>query len=240
MSSAVLDPMATRAATSPVLGLAEYGPGLVADSPLLKPRNQALKRLFDFVVASVLTISVLPLALVIALAVALETRGPIFFVHTRLGKNRHPFRLWKFRSMRPDADQVLARYLAQHPELRREWHSTRKLKNDARVTRFGRWLRRSSLDELPQLWNVLCGTMSLVGPRPIVREEIVQYGTALENYGRVLPGLTGLWQVSGRTNLSYHRRVDLDAEYIREWSFALDLKILCKTVCAVLRGQGAY
>lgn len=240
MSSTALDPMAAPAAATPVLDLAEFGPGLVAESPLFKPRNQVIKRLFDLSAALVLSVVILPIAVVIALAVVLETRCPVFFVHTRLGKHRQPFRLWKFRSMRADADRVLAHYLAHHPELRNEWHSTRKLKNDARVTRVGRWLRRSSLDELPQLWNVLCGTMSLVGPRPIVWEEAAKYGPALAHYERVLPGLTGLWQVSGRTNLSYRRRVDLDTEYIRNWSFALDLKILCKTVRAVLRGQGAY
>jgi Undecaprenyl-phosphate galactose phosphotransferase WbaP len=207
---------------------------------LFRRRNRVMKRLFDIVVASVLAIPAIPLALSIALAIILETRGPVFFVHTRLGKGGRPFRLWKFRSMRADSDEVLGRYLTQHPELLAEWHDSHKLKNDPRITHVGRWLRRSSLDELPQLWNVLRGTMSMIGPRPIVREEIPKYGPALHQYERVQPGLTGLWQVSGRADLSYRHRIDLDSQYIRHWSPALDLKILCKTVGVVLRGHGAY
>jgi len=210
------------------------------NSSLFRSRNRVVKRLFDVIVASLLAIPAIPLGGAIALAIVLETRGPVFFVHTRLGKGRRPFRIWKFRSMRADADEVLGRYLAQHPERLAEWHETHKLKNDPRVTRVGRWLRRSSLDELPQLWNVLRGTMSMMGPRPIVQEEIPKYGPALQYYERVQPGLTGLWQVSGRTDLSYRRRIDLDTEYIRHWTFALDLKILWKTVRVVLGGHGAY
>jgi Undecaprenyl-phosphate galactose phosphotransferase WbaP len=210
------------------------------NSPLFRPRNRLIKRLFDIVVAASLVIPAIPMIGVIALAIILETHGPVFFVHTRLGKGRRPFRLWKLRSMRADADEVLGRHLAQHPELLTEWNETHKLKNDPRITRVGRWLRRSSLDELPQLWNVLCGTMSMIGPRPIVEEEIPKYGPALQRYERVQPGLTGLWQVSGRTDLSYRRRIDLDTEYIRHWSLWLDLKILWRTVRVVVRGHGAY
>jgi len=199
-----------------------------------------VKRLFDVIVASLLAIPAIPLGGAIALAIVLETRGPVFFVHTRLGKGRRPFQLWKFRSMQAGADEVLGHYLAQHPERLTEWHETHKLKDDPRVTRVGRWLRRSSLDELPQLWNVLRGSMSMIGPRPIVQEEILKYGPALQHYERVQPGLTGLWQVSGRTDLRYRRRINLDTEYIRHWTLALDLKILWKTVRVVLRGHGAY
>jgi len=199
-----------------------------------------VKRLFDVIVASLLAIPAIPLGGAIALAIVLETRGPVFFVHTRLGKGRRPFQLWKFRSMQAGADEVLGHYLAQHPERLTEWHETHKLKDDPRVTRVGRWLRRSSLDELPQLWNVLRGSMSMIGPRPIVQEEILKYGPALQHYERVQPGLTGLWQVSGRTDLRYRRRINLDTEYIRHWTLALDLKILWKTVRVVLGGHGAY
>jgi len=209
-------------------------------SPLLLPFNRLIKRVSDIVFAIALAIPAIPLSLVIAMAIMLETRGPALFVHTRLGRGRRPFRLWKFRSMRNDADEVLGRYLAAHPELLAEWQETHKLKDDPRITSVGRWLRRSSLDELPQLWNVLCGSMSMVGPRPIVAEEIPKYGPAIESYEKVKPGLTGLWQVSGRTDLSYRRRVDLDSQYIREWSLGLDLKILWRTVRVVLRGHGAY
>jgi len=209
-------------------------------SALFRPSSRVMKRLFDIVAALALAIPAIPLAAVIALAILLETRGPVFFTHTRLGKVRRPFRLWKFRSMRADADEVLGRCLARHPELSAEWRQNHKLKNDPRMTRVGRWLRRSSLDELPQLWNVLGGAMSMIGPRPIVWEEIPKYGSALRQYERVQPGLTGLWQVSGRADLSYRRRIDLDTEYIRRWSLALDLKILLRTVLVVLRGHGAY
>jgi lipopolysaccharide/colanic/teichoic acid biosynthesis glycosyltransferase len=210
------------------------------DSSLNRPRTEIIRRLLDIMTAIALAIPAAPIGAAIALAIALETPGPIFFTHTRLGKGRRPFRLWKFRSMRADADEVLDRYLKQHPELLAEWHQTHKLKNDPRVTRVGRWLRRSSLDELPQLWNVLTGSMSLIGPRPIVAEEIPKYGAALDQYERVRPGLTGLWQVSGRTDLSYRRRIELDTEYICHRTFALDLKILWRTVRVVLRGHGAY
>ena len=237
MSSTVLQAPDSSPATT--LLVPQYL-GQTVRSSLFRPANRVWKRLFDIAVALLLAIPAIPLAAGIALAIVLETRGPVFFVHTRLGKNCRPFRLWKFRSMRADAGAILDRCLAQHPELRAEWRQTHKLKNDPRVTRVGRWLRRSSLDELPQLWNVLRGAMSMIGPRPIVAEEVPKYGSAVHLYERVQPGLTGLWQVSGRTDLSYRRRIDLDTEYIRHWTFALDLKILCQTVRVVLRGHGAY
>jgi len=207
---------------------------------LFDRRYQVVKRLFDIVAASALAILAIPLGVLIALAITLETRGPVFFAHTRLGKDGRPFRLWKFRSMRPESERLLGRYFRKHPELVAEWHANHKLKNDPRITRVGRWLRRSSLDELPQLWNVLCGNMSMIGPRPIVKAEIPKYGPALRQYKRVQPGLTGLWQVSGRTDVSYRDRIDLDTEYIRHWTLGLDLKIFWKTVSVVLGGNGAY
>jgi Undecaprenyl-phosphate galactose phosphotransferase WbaP len=207
---------------------------------LLAPGNQTRKRIFEVAIAALLLLLTLPLAAVIALAILIETRGPILFGHMRIGKGQRRFRVWKFRSMVAGADGVLEEYLKQHPELRAEWRRHHKLKQDPRVTRVGRLLRRSSLDELPQLWNVLRGDMSLIGPRPIVEDEIAKYGPALALYEQVLPGLTGLWQVSGRTDTSYQRRVDLDCEYIRSWSWLLDLKILFKTVRVVLCGHGAY
>ncbi len=240
MSAMALGRAATDAKPAPASDRSWQRLGQAVDSPLFRARHRVSKRLFDVLAASLLLIVTLPLAAAIALAVFLESGGPVFFVHPRLGKGGGFFRLWKFRSMWAGADAMLDRHLAQHPDLRREWRQTRKLKNDARITRVGRWLRRSSLDELPQLWNVLRGSMSLVGPRPIVLEEAAQYGRALQQYERVQPGLTGLWQVSGRTDLSYRRRVDLDTQYIRQWSLALDLKILCQTVPAVLRRHGAY
>ena len=209
-------------------------------SGLLAPRNQAVKRVFEVAIAAVLLILALPLALAIAIAIVLETRGPVFFGHTRIGRNHQRFRVWKFRSMVNDADVALRKHLRDHPEQRAEWRRSHKLKQDPRVTRVGRLLRRSSLDELPQLWNVLRGDMSLIGPRPIVEEEIAKYGPNLSVYLQVQPGLTGLWQVSGRADTGYRRRVDLDCQYIRNWSLLVDLKILLKTVRVVLCGHGAY
>jgi Undecaprenyl-phosphate galactose phosphotransferase WbaP len=207
---------------------------------LLDSRAQSIKRAFDIVVALVLMVLALPLALAIVVAIALESRSPVFFAHTRVGKSHHRFRLWKFRSMVVDADAVLAKYLDRNPQHLIEWSSTYKLKEDPRVTRVGRLLRRYSFDELPQLWNVLRGDMSMVGPRPIVAEEIAQYGPAYVLYSQVSPGLTGLWQVSGRNNVSYAQRAELDCEYIRNWSVWLDLALLLRTVRAVMSGRGAY
>ena len=207
---------------------------------LLRARPQRFKRLFDVVFALLLCLIVLPLGLLIAGAIAFESGGPVLFAHTRIGRRTRRFRLWKFRSMVSDADEVLQTYLDQHPGHALEWRLAHKLRNDPRVTRVGRFLRRTSLDELPQLWNVLRGEMSLVGPRPIVEEEIAKYGPAVALYSQVLPGLTGLWQVSGRNDTTYRERVELDCRYIRAWTAMVDLRVLVKTVRVVLGGHGAY
>jgi Undecaprenyl-phosphate galactose phosphotransferase WbaP len=221
--------------------VSEVPAGAAAPHPRLAGRRaQAAKRILDLLVASGLLLLALPFALAIALAIVLETRGPVFFAHTRIGKDRRRFRLWKFRSMVADADAVLRKHLDEHPDHLSEWLQTHKLKDDPRVTRVGRLLRRSSLDELPQLVNVLRGDMSMVGPRPIVEEEIPKYGPAFALYSQVRPGLTGLWQVSGRTDLSYRRRTDLDSKYIQNWTLWMDLVVLWKTVRVVLFGHGAY
>lgn len=190
--------------------------------------------------ALVLGLIVLPFGLLIAAAIRIESRGPVLFAHTRLGRRYRRFRLWKFRSMVSNADEVLQTYLDQHPGYALEWRLAHKLRNDPRVTRVGRFLRKTSLDELPQLWNVVRGEMSLVGPRPIVEDEIAKYGPSVALYSQVLPGLTGLWQVSGRNDTTYHERVELDSRYIRAWNATLDLRVLLKTVRVVLRGHGAY
>ena len=207
---------------------------------LLDSRAQQIKRILDVIFAAALLVLAFPFALLIALAIVLETPGPVFFVHARIGKDRRQFRLWKLRSMVVDADAVLEQYLKQHPELRSEWSTSHKLKDDPRVTRVGRLLRRSSLDELPQLLNVLRGDMSMVGPRPIVEDEVPKYGPAFSLYSGVLPGLTGLWQVSGRNDTSYRKRIELDSEYIQNWTVRKDLVVLLKTVRVVLFGHGAY
>jgi lipopolysaccharide/colanic/teichoic acid biosynthesis glycosyltransferase len=150
------------------------------------------------------------------------------------------FKAWKFRTMRPDGDALLRDLLARDPAAREEWERDQKLRHDPRVTAFGRFLRKTSLDELPQIWNVFKGDMSIVGPRPIVESEVVRYGDVFDLYTTVKPGITGLWQVSGRTNLSYADRVLLDQFYIRHWSPWLDIYILAKTAVALANRDGAY
>lgn len=207
---------------------------------LLDERRQRIKRLLDILIAVLLLLPAIPVGAAIALAIRLETPGPIFFAHTRIGRKGRRFRLWKFRSMVDDAPAALERHFQKHPGDRVEWAQSYKLKDDPRVTRVGRWLRRSSLDELPQLWNVLCGDMSMVGPRPIVEAEVSKYGPAFSLYTAVLPGLTGLWQVSGRNDTTYRERIELDAKYVREWNLRMEARILVRTVSVVLFGHGAY
>jgi Undecaprenyl-phosphate galactose phosphotransferase WbaP len=207
---------------------------------LLGPGSRLFKRACDLLLVAVLgPLAILP-GLLIALAIVIDSRGPVFFAHRRVGEGRRSFRLWKFRSMVRDADALLERYLRRRPERASEWERAHKLKDDPRVTRVGRFLRKTSLDELPQLWNVLRGEMSMVGPRPIVAAEIAKYGPGFGLYSQVLPGLTGLWQVSGRNDTHYSRRVELDCHYIRNWSAARDLEILIKTAGVIVRGRGAY
>ncbi|MGQ3057825.1 MAG: sugar transferase [Nevskia sp.] len=166
--------------------------------------------------------------------------GPVLFCQSRLGKGGRSFKVYKFRTMVPNAAAVLQEVLANNPELRAEWETSFKLKNDPRVTRIGRFLRKTSLDELPQLWNILRGDMSLVGPRPIEPFEIAKYGRFAKHYYAQRPGLTGLWQVSGRSDSSYERRVVLDAYYSQHRSMRMNLGIILKTVRVVLKGSGAY
>lgn len=207
---------------------------------LLLPGPRLAKRAMDVLVALSIGLVTLPFLLLIALLIKLESHGPALYGHDRIGREGAGFRVWKFRSMVADADRVLRAHLEKHPELRAEWERDQKLRNDPRVTRIGRVLRKTSLDELPQLWNVLCGQMSLVGPRPIVYDEISKYGDAFSLYTQVLPGLTGMWQVSGRNDTGYGERVALDMYYVRNWSPWLDVYLLARTVTVVLRGSGAY
>ncbi|KAF0676939.1 Exopolysaccharide production protein exoY [Profundibacterium mesophilum KAUST100406-0324] len=197
------------------------------------------KRLLDKAVAGFALLMLLPLMLIVAVLVLLVDGGPAIFGHERVGINGRRFRCYKFRSMVRDADAQLARILASDPAARAEWETTRKLTVDPRVSRLGLFLRRTSLDELPQLWNVLRGDMSLVGPRPVTADEAVRYGDHFATYSAVRPGITGAWQVSGRNEISYPERVDLDVHYVTNWSLACDLGILLKTVNVVLTGRGA-
>jgi Undecaprenyl-phosphate galactose phosphotransferase WbaP len=178
--------------------------------------------------------------LVLAIMIKVDSPGPIFYRQIRIGLSGRKFPVFKFRTMVQNADEVLREYLDQYPELKAEWLATHKLKHDPRVTRLGAVLRKLSLDELPQLWNIIIGDMSLVGPRPIVDAEVEKYGRCFELYIQVRPGLTGLWQVSGRNNTTYARRVELDEYYVRNRSMKLYLEILWKTVWVVITRDGAY
>lgn len=197
------------------------------------------KRVFDFVAAFCIVLSLAPLIVIVALYL-LTQGGPLLIRHQRIGKRGKPFACLKFRSMVVDGDAVLERHLARDAAARAEWASNRKLKEDPRVTPFGKIMRQTSVDELPQLLNVLRGEMSLVGPRPIVAAEVVHYGIHIGQYEHVRPGLTGAWQVSGRSQLSYEARVALDCEYVARRSFRRDLSILLATVPAVLTSKGSY
>lgn len=207
---------------------------------LLLPSAQITKRVLDLAMAGTLTFLLLPVLAVLSLLVRFTSPGPVFYSQRRLGRGGREFSMWKFRTMRVDGDRILREHLARDAAARSEWDLNHKLRNDPRVTPVGNLLRRTSLDELPQLWNVIRGDMSLVGPRPIVREEVAKYGRFYRSYERVLPGLTGLWQVSGRSKTTYARRVELDAYYVRNWSPLVDLTLLVRTVKVVLRAEGAY
>jgi Undecaprenyl-phosphate galactose phosphotransferase WbaP len=213
--------------------------GLSTKQKLLIPLNIATKRVIDLLGVLIGAAFFLPFIAFIMLLVKLDSPGPIFYGHRRLGKDRLEFRAWKFRSMIADADNKLAECFETDPDCRKEWDAKQKMTHDPRVTRFGRLLRKTSLDELPQLWNVLKGEMSIVGPRPIVQHEVQFYGTAWEQVSSVLPGITGLWQVSGRSETGFRERVVQDLYYIQNWSIWLDLFIMLKTVWIVLTGKGA-
>lgn len=199
----------------------------------------ALKRLTDVGGALVLSLAFSPLLLIIVVLTGLES-GAILFRHRRIGQGGRTFDCLKFRTMVPNAEQRLLDLLEKDPQARAEWLRDHKLRNDPRVTRLGRFLRKSSLDELPQLWNVFRGEMSLVGPRPIVKEEMLRYGRYLRAYLAAKPGITGLWQVTGRNDTDYRRRVVMDTYYVRKQTFLMDMKILLRTVKVVIWGRGAY
>jgi len=208
---------------------------------LVKPWNLALKRWLEFSLALILFLLFLPLMAIIAFAIKVDSSGPVFFRQQRLGHKGKIFYLIKFRSMYTDAAKRLEDFFLQHPEKRKEWEEFQKIRgDDPRVTRIGRWLRRYSLDELPQLVNVLRGEMSLVGPRPYLPEEKEALGEKAELITICRPGITGLWQVSGRNLIPFRERVLLDEYYLRNWSLWLDAVILLKTLRSFLTGEGAY
>jgi undecaprenyl-phosphate galactose phosphotransferase len=207
---------------------------------LLSDSDRAFKHISDFILALILTLTLAPFLFGLYTWVWFATDGKPIFKQKRVGQDGKIFKIYKFRTMRADAAEQLKKILAADPSAREEWERDHKLKNDPRITRVGHFLRRTSLDELPQLINVLRGQMSLVGPRPIIDEEVVDYGDYIDYYQQVRPGITGLWQVSGRNELSYGERVQLDVWYVRNWSLELDLIILTKTFVAVLLRKGSY
>ena len=214
--------------------------GIQVRNNLLDNWSRIVKRTIDLASATLLTLFLLPLMVIISLLVAVESGFPVFYFQKRLGQGGRTFHMWKFRTMAQNSSVMLDRYLASNSELRKEWCESQKLRNDPRITRVGRVLRKTSLDELPQLWNVIKGEMSLVGPRPIVDAEVAKYQAAYSVYIRTMPGLTGLWQVSGRNRTTYAERVAYDTHYVRNWSIWMDIYLLAKTIGAVLTGDGAY
>ncbi|MEO6339847.1 MAG: sugar transferase [Caulobacteraceae bacterium] len=197
-------------------------------------------RVLDIAIALAVLVFTAPLLIVLALTIKLQDGGPALFAHPRIGRGGRTFRCLKFRSMVIDAEARLKALLETDPRARREWDADHKLRKDPRLTPMGDFLRKSSLDELPQLFNVLRGEMSIVGPRPIVQAEVVRYGPAFRHYCSLRPGITGLWQVSGRNDVSYRRRVALDRLYAGSKNLKTDLKILVMTVPAVLSRNGSY
>jgi len=202
--------------------------------------NRFLKLSFDIVGAVLGLIVGLPLMALISLLIYIDNPGPVIFAHKRIGQNGQEFPCYKFRSMVLNAEAALEKHLAENPAARAEWEQDFKLKNDPRITRIGKFLRKTSLDELPQFFNVVKGEMSLVGPRPIVADEVIKYGEYIYDYHLVRPGITGMWQVGGRNDVDYKDRVELDSWYVRNWSMWLDVVLLMRTVGVVLKGRGAY
>lgn len=202
-------------------------------------KDEPLFRLLDFAIGVIAVVIFGPLLIALAILIYVSNPGPIFFVQKRIGYNGRSFACFKFRTMVVDAQERLARLLEEDPEARAEWERDHKLRNDPRITPLGRFLRKSSFDELPQFFNLINGTMSAVGPRPIVVAEITRYGRWFGDYCRVKPGITGLWQVSGRSDTTYRRRVALDVAYSRHRSIGLNFKIMFMTIPAVLAARGS-
>ncbi|WP_066375082.1 sugar transferase [Anabaena sp. CA = ATCC 33047] len=219
-------------------------------TPKIKPQGLSFprlngefsKRVFDIVFSLLVLILFSPVYLILALLIALSSKGPIFYVQERIGKNYKPFYCIKFRTMVNNADEILVEMMETSPQLRQEFETSFKLKHDPRITKIGRFLRITSLDEFPQFWNVLKGDMSVVGPRPLVAEELPKYGIHIDQVLTIRPGITGLWQVSGRNDIPYPRRIQIDLHYAKFRTFWLDLWIILKTIDVVIfpKNNGAY
>lgn len=209
-------------------------------SELRNEKQDYVKRGLDLLLTVSGGLCLLPFLLVIALLVAIDNKGDVIFAHRRIGQNGKEFKCYKFQTMIPNAQQALEEYLSKNPEARKEWEANFKLVNDPRVTKLGGFLRKTSLDEMPQLWNVIVGDMSLVGPRPIVAQEVEHYGENFKEYAMCKPGITGIWQVNGRSDTTYEERVAMDTWYAYNRTNILDLKYLFQTIKVVLFGKGAY
>ncbi len=208
--------------------------------PTRRISYRIVKRAMDLALAAAILPFAFVLGLVIAVLVKISSPGPVFFRHRRVGTGGCPFFLWKFRTMYHGSDHFLSLHLACDPDAHREWARHQKLRRDPRVTPLGRFLRRTHLDELPQLLNVIAGEMSLVGPRPVIKEELKRFGAGDGLYAAAKPGMTGLWQVSGRASLPYERRVALDIQYVATWSVLGDLLVLMRTLAAICDDRGVY
>lgn len=222
------------------LETADYTFAAFSEARVNQPCGGAIKRVFDFTLALFAIIILSPLLLAVAIAVRLSDGGPALFGHKRIGFSGKTFKCWKFRSMIPNSDTVFKDYLAKNPEAALEWRLNQKIQNDPRVTPLGYFLRKYSIDELPQLFNILAGDMSFVGPRPIQRSEYDKYGYSLRHYLSTRPGLTGLWQISGRSNSTYQKRVAFDRYYVTHWGMLTDVALIVKTVPVAVTGAGSY
>ncbi len=213
---------------------------LEMEDRLALKRNAITKRVFDVLFSIMGMVILSPLLVGIMLLIRLDSNGPVFFGHKRLGRGGRYFSCYKFRTMLINSQDILNNLLENDQEAREKWERDFKLKDDPRITKIGSFLRKTSLDELPQLWNVLKGDMSLVGPRPIIADEVQKYGEKSKYLFRVIPGITGLWQVSGRNDVDYDERILLDEYYAKNWSLWLDIELLFRTIGAVLKKKGAY
>lgn len=211
-------------------------------NPIICPvKHIPLKRIFDIGFSLLILIFSMPLLIVVALCIRMTSKGKILYKQERVGRGGKTFRCIKFRTMYPDAEHRLKDILAKDPLKRKEWEATFKLKQDPRITPVGKFLRKTSLDELPQFWNVLKGDLSVVGPRPVVHEEIVKhYGHKAAKILSIRPGITGVWQVSGRNDVCYKTRIELDEKYVEGHSLLLDLKLVLKTIPSMISSRGAY
>ncbi len=222
------------------LEIRDIDEGLAVPTDVPVGLNGPVKRVIDVVVATTLFIFILPMLAAIAILIRAQGAGPVVFKQTRCGKAGKAFTCYKFRTMQIDAPATLQELLERDPAAAAEWEKNQKLQNDPRVTKLGIFLRRSSLDELPQLVNIIAGDMSIIGPRPVTFKELPRYGSKLPYYAAARPGVTGLWQVNGRNKLAYEQRVAYDAAYAKDWSLIGDLKIILKTVPVVLFTDGAF